>query len=140
MMWVKQTIGMFSFKKRLLPWDTYESHITDDVKKELKKANTAQAFIPGGCTKYIQAPDVSWNKPFKQIVSDYYDEWLANGVHEYTEAGNLKTVPRTIVQWVVDGWKVLPADLIKKSFRCCALTLPTTGEADDEIVRMAGRF
>ena len=25
---------------------------------------------PGGCTKYIQAPVVSWNKPFKAICTE----------------------------------------------------------------------
>ena len=38
---------------------------TDSVKKDLKEMNVDSVIIPGGCTKYIQAPDVCWNKPFK---------------------------------------------------------------------------
>ena len=30
-------------------------------------------WIPGGCTKHVQAPDVSWNKPFRAKVSEEYD-------------------------------------------------------------------
>ena len=34
--WVKEILGRFSFNKRLLAWDTYECHMTDNVKQELK--------------------------------------------------------------------------------------------------------
>lgn len=61
------------------------------------------AVIPAGCTKYVQAPDVSWNKPFKQRIEEYYTEWLHNGIMSFTPAGNLR-VPQIEVylQWVVD--------------------------------------
>lgn len=52
--------------------------------------STYSVVVPGGCTKYIQAPDVSWNKPFIGRLTDRYDEWLSNDVHEYTAGGNLK--------------------------------------------------
>ena len=51
--------------------------------------------MPGGCTMYIQAPDVCWNKPFKVACSEKYDEWLGTvGIYEKTAAGNLKATPR----------------------------------------------
>ena len=76
----------------------------DSVKRQLKDANTGAAYIPGGCTKYIQAPDVMWNAPFKAYIGEYYDEWMANGIHEFTEAGNMKPVPRRmVVKWVIDA-------------------------------------
>ena len=59
-------------------------------------------LIPGGCTRYIQGPDVSWNKPFKARCTEQYDDWLSEvGMYELTEAaGNLKAPPRRkIVQW-----------------------------------------
>ena len=41
-----------------------------------------------------------------------YDEWLANEVHQYIEAGNLKTVPRKlVVTWVSEAWKEILKDL-----------------------------
>ena len=60
-------------------------------------------IVPGGSTKYIQAPDVVWNKPFKGKIQELYDDWLANGKHESTDAGNMKSVPRRrlIVEWVI---------------------------------------
>ena len=95
--WINEIVGTFAFNKRLLAWDSYEAHMTEDVKLRLKGINTESVIVPGGCTKHIQAPDVVWNKPFKQKVAELYDEWLSNGVHEFTESGNMKPVPRRLV-------------------------------------------
>ena len=91
--------------------------------------------MPGRCTKYIQAPDLCWNKPFKAACTEKYDEWLGSvGIHEETAAGNLKAPPRkTILQWILDAWSQLPTELIKKSFTSCALNLPVDGSQDDTI-------
>ena len=35
--WCSEILGQFSFRKRLLAWDSYEAHLTDDVKKSLTK-------------------------------------------------------------------------------------------------------
>ena len=75
----KQVVGSFSFRKRLLVWDTFEAHTTEKVKLLLKEMKVESAFIQGGCTKYIQAPDVYWKKPFKGFIAEMYGEWLANG-------------------------------------------------------------
>ena len=72
---------MLSFKKRLFVWESFEAHMTKDVRELLQQMKTDNAFIPGGCTKYVQAPNVVWNKPFKGHIMESYDEWLASGVH-----------------------------------------------------------
>ena len=33
--WCNDILGQFSFRKRLLAWDSYEALLTDDVKKTL---------------------------------------------------------------------------------------------------------
>ena len=107
--WRNEIVVAFAFKKRLLAWDSYEAHMAEDVKLRLKEVNTESVIVPGGCTKHIQAPDVVWNKPFKQKVAELYDEWLSNGVHEFTESGNMKPVPRRLVlDWILTAWKALP--------------------------------
>ena len=99
-----EVLGQFKFQKRLLAWDSFEAHITDEVKRKLTTSKTGPLVVPGGCTKYIQAPDLVWNKPFKAKIQEFYNDWLANGVHEYTTAGNMKPVPpRKIVQWVLEA-------------------------------------
>ena len=133
--WCSEILGQFSFRKRLLAWDSYEAHLTDDVKKSLTKSKIESAIVPGGCTKYIQAPDVVWNKPFKGKIQEYYDDWLANGKHEYTNAGNMKPVPRRfIVDWVIKSWQAIPAEMVAKSMKACGLSLAVDGTEDDLIL------
>ena len=132
--WVEEVLGKFSFQRRLLAWDSFDCHMTANVRSALKKTNTDSVIVPGGCTKYIQAPDVSWNKPFKSIITERYDEWMSNGIHEYTNAGNLKAPPRRqIVEWIIQSWSDLPKELIVKSFKCCGLNLPNDGSQDEMI-------
>ena len=83
--------------------------------------------VPGGCTKYIQAPDVCWNAPFKELVTERYDEWRAEGSQEYTAQGNLNAPPRRkIIEWILEAWKNVRIDVIKSSFYSCALNTVKT--------------
>ena len=120
--WVDTVLGQFSFRRRLLSWDTYECHLMSPVQKSLK--NKKIVFVPGGCTKYIQAPDVSWDKPFKAYCTERCDEWLETvGIPQETDGGNLKPPPRrTIVNWMLDSWNQLSSEMVSKSFKACALT------------------
>jgi len=90
--WLKSVFQKFSFQHRMLVWDSYKCHISESTKNELKGFNSTPVVIPGGCTKYIQAPDVSWNKPFKAKVTELYDSWLSGDEDKaYTKGGgNLK--------------------------------------------------
>ena len=72
---LRQVLRMFSFKKLLFAWVTFDANMTEHVRKLLKQMKT-DALIPGGCTKYVQAPDVIWKKPFKGHIMESYDEWL----------------------------------------------------------------
>ena len=114
--WCNEILDQFSFCERLLAWDSYEAHLTDDVKKSLTKSKIESVIIPGGCTEYIQALDVVWNKPFKGKIQEFYDYWLANGKHEYRDAGNMKPVPRRlIVEWVIKSWQAISNETVAKS-------------------------
>ena len=94
----------------------------ESVKEALNSVKVHMAIIPCGCTKHIQAPDVSWNKPFKAYITEKHDQWLAEGLHEFTEAGNIKAAPRKmIVQWILDSWSQISKDIIQKSFKACAI-------------------
>ena len=56
--WVQYVVGRFSFAPRFLVLDTYKCHMTNEVKEALRQAGVDTSFVPGGCTIYIQAPDV----------------------------------------------------------------------------------
>ena len=106
--WVKQILGAFSFNRRLLGWDSYKCRMTDSVRKDLKEKNADSLIIPGGCTKYIQAPEMCSNKLLKARMTELYDQWLREGVHQFTEGGNMKPSSRKrIIEWVLDVWSQL---------------------------------
>ena len=100
--WCNEILGSFSFSGWLLEWDSFEAHSTDDVKKLLKLFKTETVVASSGWTKYIQAPELVWNRPFKGRIQELHDEWLASGKYEYTATGNMKPVLRRfVVEWVL---------------------------------------
>ena len=53
------------------------------VSFKTKKIDTVLILV--GCTKYIQAPDVNWNKPLKTICTEKYDKWFETvGIRQET--------------------------------------------------------
>ena len=68
--WKNEVLGTFSLHRRYLAWDLYECHIEDTVKSSLLAKKIDVSIVQGWCTKYIQAPDVSWNKPFKALSTE----------------------------------------------------------------------
>ena len=87
--------------------------------------------IPRGCTKYVQALDVSWNKLFKAMMKELYDNWLSQEIQEYTISWNLKAPPiKPMVELVLESWASLSLVVIKKSFKVCGLNLAVDGSED----------
>ncbi len=102
--------------------DSFRCHISDQTKEELRRLKIDSAVIPGGCTKFIQAPDVCWNGPFKARIREYYDEWLKSGGQELTAAGNPHPPSLEVCcSWIRDAWKSLDKKLIAHSFKVCVV-------------------
>jgi len=82
-----RVIGKLAFKKRILVCDAYRCHLSEATKSELRHGyNISTAVIPGGCTKFLQAPDVCWNKLFKDKLHELYNSWIAGDEQkEYTK-------------------------------------------------------
>ena len=132
--WIQYVVGRLLFPPSLLVLDTYKCHMTNGVKEALRQASVDAALVPGGCTKYIQAPDVSWNKPFKNLCQIAFDDWMAETEHEITPAGRIKAPSRrSCVERILAAWESLPSDIIKKSFEVCAISLPIDGSEDEKI-------
>ena len=71
----REVIVTFSFgTRRLLACDASRCHLTPRFNDILNRAKVDSVIIPGGCTKFIQAPDVSWNKPMNaECLREMYD-------------------------------------------------------------------
>ena len=83
----------------------------------------------------FQAADVSWNKPIKEHLDEMFDKWLTEDEHELTAQGNERAPSRRqMVTWVLEAWKKLPDDLIRKSFKACALSSSLDGSEDNELM------
>ncbi len=135
--WLQSVVGKVNVTPRLLVWDSYRCHISAATKAELKRGyNITTAVIPRGCAQYIQAPDVMWNRPFKQSLQDAYDLWMAGDADKEYTAGGLLNVParRLLVDWVVAAWNKLDKDLIRESFKVCGLSVKSDGSEDDLIL------
>ena len=128
--WLQRVLGSLAFRQRLLIWDSYRCHLSEAVRDSRRRKKVDTAVIPGGCTGLIQAPDVSWNRPFKSHLRNQYDEWLLSGEKTYTAAGNLRAVSKTtLCDMVVKAWESISSTLIVKSFQCCGL-LPNPSIGD----------
>ena len=92
------------------------------------------AVVPGGCTKFVQPADVSWNKPFKDQFREFYDDWMESGEKTYTKGGNMRAPTFELVcKWIVDSWDAVSNETIKKSFRACGIGISICGGQDGEI-------
>ena len=132
----REVLGTFTFgRRRLLAWDTFRCHLTPEVRETLNKGKIDPVIVPGGCTKYIQAPDVSWNKPMKEHLRTMYDKWLSDECYELTAQGNMRAPSKQqMIDWVLEAWRMLPTKLIIKSFKVCALSSALDGSEDNEIM------
>ncbi len=67
--WIARIWGRNRSQRRLMVWDSFKAHITDDNKELMRtEYNSDLAVIPGGCTGNLQPADKSWNKPFKNYL------------------------------------------------------------------------
>ena len=67
-------------------------------------------------------------------MTELDDQWISEGVHQFTEGGNMKLPTRKrIIEWVLDTWSQLSKENIIKSFKCCGLNLANDGMEDNFI-------
>ena len=114
-----------AFSKRLLIWDSFCSHITEEAKEHIKQTNTIMGVIPGGCTKLLQLADVSWNTLFKAVYRELYEKWLQEPAcaTDLTPAGNPRAPSRlAMVNWVKEAWQLFSTDIIVHSCEACGIT------------------
>ena len=116
---LRRVLGLLAFGKRLIVWDSFKYHLSEETKAVLVELIVHNAVVSGGCTKYVQAPDVSWNQPFKVAITRFFEDWMADSSSiELTRGGNPRPPPiATYLPWVVDDWDGLSPELTRNSFK-----------------------
>ncbi len=85
-------------------------------------------------TSLLQPLDVGVNRPMKTTLRAKWGEWMAHGQKSYTKGGRMRSPDMaTITGWVVDCWKELNLDIIRKSFLKCCIRNALDGTEDDEL-------
>jgi len=123
--WIEHILGKVKFPEKsvkLLVLDKCSSHEKDSVKAALKEKTDYLEFIPAGCTSLLQPLDLVINKPCKDALQNYYDDWLGKvGISEKNKTKNGYLRPPsyiTICRWVNNAWSGISSELVKKSFYC----------------------
>ena len=69
--WINYMFPTTSFSKKILIWDSFKAHLTQETKKLLKSKHVLPVIIPSGCTYLLQTLDVS-NTSQIIIISTYF--------------------------------------------------------------------
>ena len=100
----KRTGGYFQRLSTLLILDSATSHTTEEVKAGLQEKKIDSKVIHGGLTPLLQYLDTHVNKSFKGNVRERWEDWMANGVAEYTKSGKRRRASYEMVcEWVPGG-------------------------------------
>ena len=71
--------------------------------------------IPGGMTAYLQAGDLCYYKPFKDVLNTFIEDWKGGPLVQYTPRGNPRPPEKALVNdWVRRAWKCVREDLVLK--------------------------
>ncbi|KAH7684437.1 pogo transposable element with KRAB domain-like protein [Aphelenchoides avenae] len=103
----------------------------DETGAVVKQLKLQMVLHPAGCTRFVQPADVSWKAPFKRKLRSFYEQWVLDGDHQTTAAGNPKPPPpETYLQWVLDAWEAVSEEVIIRSFKACGISTALDGSED----------
>ena len=72
--------------------DTARCHLTEEVKKTIKKMGSEVKYIPDGMNPLLQPLNTHLNKPLKGFLRKKWNDWMLEGEHVSTMFINLKIV------------------------------------------------
>ena len=70
--------------------DSAKSHLGDEVEQAFTDVNSSIKIIHGGMGPLSQFLDTHVNKPFKEIMKEKWDNWIANREAEFPQKGKRK--------------------------------------------------
>ena len=88
--WKRRPGGFFNTGKCILLMDSAKSHLGDEVEQAFTDVNSSIKIIHGGMASLSQFLDNHVNKPFKEIMKEKWEDWIANGELEFKRKGKRK--------------------------------------------------
>ena len=126
-------------------YDAFKAHTTDEMKAVLSINSTNLIMVPPGCTSKCQPLDVCINKPFKGVLRNCWQDYVADivtnlsGEEQNSEKFKLPSLSRqAIVNWVAEGFSYLQSHtkMTEKSFSVCGIRTHNPQKLrNDEILR-----
>ena len=97
----------------LLFLDSFKVHMMASINNAINDLGVQVIIIPPGCTGLTQPVDVGYNKPFKNCVRDYYEDWMM------ASGRDLKQPPRRldIATWVVEAEKRMTGKIMTNAWK-----------------------
>lgn len=114
----------------ILVLDAFRGHCADVVKTRLVDKGTDFVIVPGGMTSVFQPLDVCLNKPLKATVRSVAG-WPSLCPH--TDGRHSKVRHCIAMPGGYRCMEILLADMVRKSFRKCAISNTQDGSGDHNI-------
>ena len=102
LMWIEQSLAphVATAPEGIVPLlflDSFSVHLMGSVNRAINALGVEVIIIPPGCTGVTQPVDVGYNKPFKGLVRDQYEEWMVK------DSDDLSTPPCrvNVARWIV---------------------------------------
>ena len=102
-------------------------------------------MVPPGCTSKCQPANACISKPFKGVLRNYWEDYVADIATNFSEEEQnsekfkLPSPPRqAIVNWVAEGFSYLQShpEMIEKFFSVCVITTNNPQKVrNDEFLR-----
>ena len=122
------------FNRSLLVYDALKEQTFDEMKVVLSISSTNLITVIPGCTSKCQPIDVCINKPFKGVLRNCLEYYVAEK-EQNSEKFKLPSLSRqAIFKWVAEGFAYLQShpELIEKCFSVCGITTHNPQKVRDQ--------
>ena len=120
----------FKLDRKWYMMPSKHTQLTAEMKAVLSINSTNLIMVPPGCTSKCHPPDVCVKKPFKGVLRNCWEDYVADIVtnlseeEQNSEKFKLPSPSRqAIVNWVAEGFSYLQShpEMMEKSFSVCGI-------------------